>query len=53
MNYISLIELIIKKNNKKPINIIDFCNRFHNLDVVATSLNNESVCKIGNYLLSK
>ena len=52
-NYISLLEFIIKKNIKKPVNILDFCNKFHNIDTVMTILQEESVCKIGNYLLSK
>ena len=51
MNYISLIEFIIKKNFKKSINITSFCNKLHEPEI-ETNLNNLSVCKIGNYLSS-
>jgi hypothetical protein len=51
-NYMSLIEYIIKKNNKTPINIYMFCNKFHNLES-CSDLNNSSLNKICNFLLSK
>lgn len=48
-NYLSVIEFIIKKNLKKPINIDTFQEKMNDSQI-ENRLENLSVCKIGNYL---